>query len=159
MFKQLKYKLVFEEAGVKKIVPVLSLNFNEMGVVSAVVAGMDESAVIPVDWDKVTLQEFTTKFDKNGAAIFTGDIIKTAKRKISRWEKDESVGDEEITFLIGFVDGSFVAISEQDEVFLTLNEQLALIVEKVGTVFENHEMVQKKVAPETAFQQNEQKSE
>lgn len=157
MFKQIKYKVVFKRGNDIEIHLVTRLDLSEMGVTNAyfeveVDADRTQEEIemgdapkrvmkevrVPVDHVGVVLQEFTTKFDKVGIAIYSGDIIKS--------------GDNH--YLISFFEGGFFAINELHEKCIPLSESFCKDAEYAGTIFTTPELIQKPI-DESIFTPNE----
>lgn len=155
MFKQIKYKVVFKRGNDIEIHLVTRLDLDEMGVTKAyfeieeTVDGevKKKEVGVPVDHVSVVLQEFTTKFDKAGISIYSGDIITHHFVPV--------LGDPvDVPYLISFFEGGFHAINELYEKCIPLTEKFCKESDYAGTIFTTPELIQKPI-DESVFTPNE----
>jgi hypothetical protein len=155
MFKPIKYRAVFRTRDGIVSEPVSEMTFNSMGVQSVVIkrkVGVvdpatdeimqeEQDVVIPIDWIETFLQEFTSKYDKVGREINSGDIIKITVKGIAPEDVTLPVPEEVTHYVIQFNDGAFVATNELRQEVMSLTEEFCLMAEKVGTIYQNSDLV------------------
>jgi hypothetical protein len=134
MYIQSKFKVTFQDLdGLIKTEDVKTLHFNDM---SAFKAETTTGKILPIDYTRVYLRQFSTKFDKLGKAIYFGDIVKM--------EKDGIV----VHWSVGIVDGLACMVSEQLQTRLPLIEANCNLVEKVGDIYSDEALIMQPITEE-----------
>jgi uncharacterized phage protein (TIGR01671 family) len=168
MFKPIKYKVVFRSNGEIKSEPVSKLIFSNMGVEGAffkveidvpqedgTTKKESKDVGVQVDWIEAFLQEFTSKFDKLGAEIYSGDILKT---EVVMKDVDGEDDTQDRFYVITFFDGAFLATNELTEEAIPLTEEFCLKTEKVGTIYQNSDLIEKPI-DESIFEEKTNEEE
>jgi hypothetical protein len=151
MFKPIKYRIVFWSNGaiaIKQATRVL------LGPLSAYRAYFEEKPPegmevkpmelpIEIDWLESFLQEFTGKFDAEGAEVYSGDILEAPVRA------SDGSTDRRL-YVIQFVEGSFLATNELHEEAIPLTEAFCITAKRVGTIYTNSDLIDRPI-DETIF--------
>lgn len=131
--------------------PVHQAFFNDIGIGKVVVEedvsdgeGKPKKVnrEVMIDWSDNIVIEFTSKFDKLGAKIFTSDILKQ--------------GDD--LYVASFIDGGYYASHYKDEISFPLSEDFARNCEKVGNAFVNPEIINIEEEVKETLENNEEQS-
>ena len=172
MFKQYFYKVLFVEmvegSPAWKEEDVEQLLLNTMGEVTTVKTS--EERLLTIDNTAVFLREGTGKFDKVGAMLFGGDIVKipiavskfdisTVPQDASQEEINKLIEDSkevtEVFVSISWVNGAYCLNIENPELTVYLTEGNCMQMEKVGNTYQHASLLEKPV-DESVFKQNEQ---
>lgn len=130
IFKQTKFKVAVVKDGVCDIFDVKQLQFDAMGAKKVTFENNGAEYTVDIDYQRVFLMEFTTKFDKAGQEIYLGDIVKMERNGVS------------VNWSVGMVDGLPSIVCEQIEAYAALNENNCSKCEKIGNIYKNPELLE-----------------
>jgi len=174
MFKQIKYNVLYAElvegVSVWKEEACRGIFFSGAGGVDSVLLertaedGSDITMVI----DNISsfAREFTTMFDKIGAGLYSGDIVKVpiAMSKLEMTpDKTEYTPEEikagavveEMLLPVNWINGGYCIAVEGFEAPIYLDQRNVRQMEKVGNVYQHSKLLEKPVDEEKVFKGKE----
>ena len=158
MFKQYIYHVLFaelvDEKPVWKEEEVTQLSLTSSGQINEVKTA--DERVLTIDDVSVFIRESTGKFDKVGAMLFGGDIVKipisvskldvtsipagTPQAEIDKMVKDAAVTTDRLA-PIEWVNGAWCINIEDPELTVYLLEGNCMVMEKVGNMIQNADII------------------
>ena len=125
IYRTLKFQVLHKEGESWKREPVKDIALTDMGVGSVRVDNEDETE-IRIDWLNTFLLQFTGSFDKEGTAIYHGELL-----------QDEA----EVIYEVLNVCGSFIILDDQGEPIL-LSDEVCRKMKVIGNVMADRELIE-----------------